>query len=79
MSNSDLKNIIDKACFIVGGYVFSRKENNIEIVSIASPNHVLLMSLNGGVLESSMDDIELTIVQEYWIKNKKYLTDQHYA
>lgn len=79
MSNTELNRIISRAAFIVDGYAFSKKENNVEIVALDTPNHVLIMSLNGGIIESSMDDIELTVVQDFWQKNKKYITDPQYA
>lgn len=79
MNNTDLQNIIDKAAFLVGGYAFWQRENNIEIVALKSPNHVLIMSQDGDIIESSMDDIEIAIVQDYWHRNKKYLNVPQYA
>lgn len=79
MNNIDLQQIIDRSAFIVDGYAFSEKEDIIEIVALELPNHVLLMSPDGDIIESSMDDIEITIVQDYWHRNKKYLKEPQYA
>lgn len=70
MNNTDLQKVIDRAAFIVDGYAFSKKDNSVEIVALNAPNHVLIMSLDGDVIESSMDDIEIAIVQGYWQNNK---------
>lgn len=79
MSNTDLNTIINQASFVVGGYAFLKKENNVKIVALGSPNHVVIMSLNGEIIESNMDDIELVVVQDFWQKNKKYIIDPQYA
>lgn len=79
MNNTDLQKVIDRAAFIVDGYAFSKKDNSVEIVALNAPNHVLIMSLDGDIIESSMDDIEIAIVQGYWQRNQKYLKEPQYA
>ena len=37
--------------------------------------HALVMSPEGDVYETTMDDIELSIVLGYWAKNKKYMEE----
>ena len=41
--------------------------------------HALVMSPEGDVYETTMDDIELSIVLGYWAKNKKYMEENDYA
>ncbi len=59
---------------IVCGYAFTRTEDsNVRVLDLREPHHALLLSEQGEVLETSMDDVELSIVKGYWEKNKKYM------
>ncbi|MCQ2333156.1 MAG: toxin-antitoxin system, toxin component [Paludibacteraceae bacterium] len=63
---------------IVSGYAFHKKDNaSIQVIQLNAPFHALVLSLNGDVQETTMDDIELDIVKNYWSKNKKYLEDAY--
>lgn len=76
MSHDEIKTICSNAAMIVGGYAFSKKEDsNIQIIQIYAPHHGLILSPDGEVLETSMDDVELDIVKGYWMKNHKYMED----
>ena len=73
MSEKELDSIIEKASFIVDGYAFSREEDAVHVLALQAPGHALVLSLDDEVLETNMDDIELSIVLDKWKKNKKYL------
>lgn len=78
MSHDDIKNICANAGMIVCGYAFSRKEDsNIQIIQIHAPHHALILSTEGAVLETSMDDVEIDIVKGYWQKNQKYMEEAY--
>lgn len=72
-TNFDLQSVIDKSAFIVGGYSFTKLQDNVKVIGLLPPNHVLLMEQDTDILETNMDDIELAIVLGYWEKNKKYI------
>ena len=72
-----LKAIADSAEMIINGYAFVRDENNIKVVNLNSPNKALLMDYTGDVLETSMNDIEIDIVLDYYHRNKKYMEVQY--
>ena len=55
----------------------SRDENNIKVVNLNSPDKALLMDCTGDVLETSMNDIEIDIVLDYYHRNKKYMEVQY--
>lgn len=56
---------------IVCGYTFTKtKDNYIRVLNIRPPFHALVMSPDGDVYETSMDDIELSIVLGYWAKTR---------
>ncbi|MCD8385394.1 MAG: toxin-antitoxin system, toxin component [Bacteroidales bacterium] len=80
MSEKEIEDIIDKAKFIVSGYAFLAKEDNVSIVNLNPPHHAALIRPNGEVLETNMYDIELEIVlNKYWAKNKPFFFDLTYA
>ncbi|MBQ0156749.1 MAG: toxin-antitoxin system, toxin component [Bacteroidales bacterium] len=78
MSSEELEKICNNADMIVCGYAFSKtEESNIRIFDLKEPHHALIMSVDGNVLETTMNDVELSIVQEYWKRNQKYLEESY--
>jgi len=78
MSVNEIKRIQEDADMIVSGYAFHKKDNfSIQIIQMETPFHALLLSIDGEVLETTMDDIELDIVKTYWAKNKKHMEDAY--
>ena len=74
MSSNDLNDVCSRAGMIVCGYAFTRMaDNNIQILQLRAPNHALVLSTAGEVLETSMDDVEINIVKGYWSKNQKFM------
>ena len=74
MSNDEVKEACSTADMIVCGDAFTRTEDsNVRVLDLREPHHALLLSEQGEVLETSMDDVELSIVKGYWEKNKKYM------
>ena len=80
MDSKELLNILENAHMIVCGYAFTiSKDGNIRVLHTRSPHHALVMSSEGEIYETSMDDIEIDIVLGYWKKNKKYMEENAYA
>lgn len=74
MNLEEAHSIRDNANMIVCGYAFTKKDDtNVQVVQLDSPHHALVLSSDGEVLETSMDDVELEIVMGYWRKNHKYM------
>lgn len=71
----DIKTIADKADFIVNGYAFSRKGDCIHVLNLNNPDKAVVFDADGEVLETTMDDIELSIASRYLKQNLKYLED----
>ncbi len=79
MKEEEIKIVAENAMMIVCGYAFSKTEEGlIRVVYLHPPYHALVMTNEGEVTETNMDDIEISIVQKYWIRNKK-LMEQAYA
>lgn len=66
-------NVADAAELIVNGYAFTKNENNIRILNLNNPSKAAVISKNAEVLETSMDDIEIAIVLDYFERNRKYM------
>ena len=71
--SEELIRIANNADFIVNGYAFTQNGENLSVLNLNQPDCAALMSRSGEVLETSMDDIELSIVQAYWEKNKQFV------
>ena len=73
--SEELIRIADEADVIINGYAFTRNGDNISVLNLNRPDKAALMSYDGIVLETSMDDIELDIVLEYYQRNRKYMEE----
>jgi len=69
----DIKSIADKADVIINGYAFTRKDDGIHVINLNSPDKAVVFSVDGEVLETTMDDIEISIASRYLLKNLKYM------
>lgn len=71
----DIKTIADKADMIVNGYAFTRVGNRIQVLNLNCPDKAVVFNTDGDVLETTMDDIELSIMSRYLQQNLKYMED----
>ncbi len=78
MYNEDITKICSTADMIVCGYAFTKTEDsNIRVLDLKAPHHALVLSPQGEVLETTMNDVELSIVEGYWKKNQKYMEESY--
>lgn len=71
----DILKVADEADLIVNGYAFTKCEEGYRVLNLNRPERAVVLSLAGEVLETTMDDIEIRIIKEYYQKNKKYMED----
>lgn len=71
----DIKKIADAADMIVNGYAFAKSPEGYRVLNLNRPDRAAVFSAAGDVLETSMDDIELAIVQEYLEKNRRFIEE----
>ncbi len=71
----DIKIIADKADIIVNGYAFTRSGERIQVLNLNNSDRAVVFGANGEVLETTMDDIELSIATHYLQQNLKYMGD----
>ena len=65
--------IADKADVIINGYAFTREDDRIRVLNLHNPDKAVVFGMNCEVLETTMDDIELSIVSRYLQQNLKYM------
>ena len=71
-----IKQIADQADMIINGYAFMREKNRIRILNLNNPEKALVISEDGTVLETTMDDIEICIVTDYWKSDREFMEDE---
>lgn len=61
----NVKNIADEADMIINGYAFRCSPERLRVLNLNCPDKAVVLSKDGEVLETSMDDIEIQIVKDY--------------
>lgn len=69
---SEIEKVAQSADFIVNGYSFICEDGQVRVLNLNDTARATVLDENGEVLETSMDDIEISIVQAYWEKNKQF-------
>ena len=76
IQESQILEIAKTADFIVNGYAFTFENNQIRILNLNNINKSTTLNVSGEVLMTSMDDIEISIVKEYFERNKEFLREK---
>lgn len=71
----DIKNIADKADMIINGYAFTKCDEGYQVLNLNKTSSAVVLSISGDVLETSMDDIEIEIVKDYYKKNRELMEE----
>ncbi|MCD7762729.1 MAG: hypothetical protein LUI14_05940 [Lachnospiraceae bacterium] len=69
----DIKKVADEANMIIAGYAFTKKGDRIRVLNLNNTSRAAVLSLDGEILEACMPDIELTIVSNYYNKNREFM------
>lgn len=72
----EIREVADQADMIVDGYAFTRENGQIKILNLNNPNKALVISEDGKVLETTMDDIEIRIILDYWNSDREFMEDE---
>ncbi len=72
---TDPKKIAETADMIINGYAFTRSNDNVRVLNLNSVGSAAVIGKDNEVIETSMDDIELDIVMNYYKRNKAFLED----
>lgn len=68
-----IREIADRADMIVNGYTFTRENGQIRVLNLNNLDKALVLSEDGRVLQTTMDDIEIRIVLYYWDNDRKFM------
>jgi hypothetical protein len=71
----DILKVADEADLIVNGYAFTKCTEGYRILNLNRPERAMVLSKTGETLETTMDDIEIKIVKDYFEKNKQFMED----
>ena len=71
---AEMKRIANNADIIVNGYAFTKIALGVQVVNLERST-ACVFGLDGSVIETSMDDIELEIVTDYYNRNKRFMED----
>ena len=69
----DIKKISDEADMIVCGFAYKKTEQGIKIFDLNNGEGVAVISDDGTLIETNMDDIEFSIAQKHFSTNAKYM------
>lgn len=72
---TDIFKVADEADLIINGYAFTKCEEGYRILNLNKPTQAVVLSTDGETLETTMNDIEIQIVKDYYKKNKKFMED----
>ncbi len=78
MSEKQLKEIADKADFIIAGYSYTKDADGyIRILNLENPLEACVLQRDGTMVETTMDDITVLKVQSYYLKNQEFIEENH--
>lgn len=69
----NIKDIADRADMIINGYAFTRDNRQIKVLNLNNPDKALVITEDGRVLETTMDDIEIRIVTDIWDADREFM------
>lgn len=73
----NIEELANEAEVIIDGFAFVRFENGIRIFDLNNKKGVAVISKDGELVETNMDDIELKIAQKYLHRAEKYMEVDH--
>ena len=71
----DIMKVADEADMIVNGYAYSKCEIGFRVLNLNNPDRAVVFTMEGEVVETTMDDIEIGIVSDYLEKNRTLMED----
>ena len=69
----DIKELADKADVIINGYAFFKHELGVQVLNLNNTVRAAVFSRENEMLETTMEDIEVSIVRDYLERSWKYM------
>ena len=73
MPENLLKAVADKADMIIRGYAFTREGDFIRVLNLNGGESSMVLTSDGTMLETNMDEIEQALVVRIWNRDCKYM------
>ncbi len=73
----DYNKIAEEAEVIISGYAFLRFDSHIKVVDLNDKKGVAVFETDGTLIETNMDDIQLTLTKKYLKKAVKYMEEDN--
>ena len=77
MSEEMVRKIADGADMIVRGYAFTRTDDFIRIFNLNDRESSMIITPDGTMIETNMNEIEQALVLDIWRKDSKYMEDSY--
>lgn len=78
MPDKEIKKIADQAEMIVAGYAFTYTDDGqIRVLNLEEPSQAAVISTDGEMIETTMDDSTLALVQAYYLNNREFVEDSN--
>lgn len=74
MSEEKIQEIADRADMIIKGYAFTRNDDGlIQVLNLRDTDSAMIITADGEMAATNMDEIEQALVMEIWKKDSKYM------
>lgn len=73
MPETMVRDIADKADMIIRGYAFTRDGDLIRVFNLNDRESSMVITPEGVMVETNMDEIEQALVLNIWSKDSKYM------
>ena len=69
----NIQQISDDADMIVCGFAYKKCDEGIRIFNLNNEEGAAVITADGSLIETNMDDIEFSIAQKHYLSNAKYM------
>lgn len=69
----DIEQIADAADMIVHGYAFTIEGDIVRVLNLNHPDRAAVIDKKGEIIETTMEDIELNVVEDIYSRNKSFM------
>ena len=73
MPETMVREIADKADMIIRGYAFTRDGDLIRVFNLNDRESSMVITPDGVMVETNMDEIEQALVLDIWSRDSKYM------
>ena len=77
MSEKEIGAIADRADMIIAGYAFTKENDEIRVLNLNNTKEACVLSVEGEMLSTNMNDVTLSLVQAYYRKNRQFMEEDN--